>query len=46
MLPEERGEYDATMEALRATLDADTFASAWAAGRALDMNAAVAYALK
>lgn len=45
MLPPERVEYDQMVAALRAALPADAFAAAWASGRALDMNAAVDYAL-
>lgn len=45
MLPAERVDYDATVAALRATLPADLFAAAWSAGRSLDMNAAVEYAV-
>jgi predicted ATPase/class 3 adenylate cyclase len=45
MLPAEREEYDRAVETLRAALPASAFATAWDAGRALDMNAAVDYAL-
>lgn len=45
MLPDERREYDSALEAARQALGGDAFDPVWAAGRALDMNAAVEYAL-
>jgi hypothetical protein len=44
--PIDRIEYDRNLAAVRAELDATTFAAAWAAGRALTMEQAVTYALQ
>jgi hypothetical protein len=44
--PIDRIEYDRNLAAVRAELDAATFAAAWAAGRALTMEQAVTYALQ
>jgi non-specific serine/threonine protein kinase len=44
--PIDRIEYDRNLAAVRAELDAATFAAAWAAGCALTMEPAVAYALQ
>jgi len=41
----ERVAYDAEIERLRATLDEDAFESAWAAGRSMTTDEAVAFAL-
>jgi hypothetical protein len=38
-------EYDQTLDAIRAVLDEEQFASAWDEGRALTMERAIAYAL-
>ena len=46
MLPHERAEYDGAIEALRSALGVDLFSATFAAGRTLDMNAAVAYAVE
>jgi predicted ATPase/class 3 adenylate cyclase len=43
--PAERGAYEAAVAAARATLGADAFAAAWAEGRALPLEQAVAEAL-
>ena len=40
-----RGEYDRTVAAARAALGEEAFTAAWAAGRAMSLDAAVAYAL-
>ena len=45
MTPWEREEYDRDLAALRETLPADVLAAEWAAGRKLDMDAAVDYAV-
>jgi predicted ATPase/DNA-binding SARP family transcriptional activator len=44
--PIDRIEYDRNLAAVRARLDAATFAAAWAAGRTLTMEQAVAYAVQ
>jgi hypothetical protein len=43
--PAERGAYEAAVAAARAALGADAFAAAWAEGRALPLEQAVAEAL-
>jgi hypothetical protein len=43
--PADRPQYDATVTAARAQIDEATFAAAWAAGRALALEQAIAYAL-
>jgi len=43
--PVDRPQYDATVAVARAQLDEVTFAAAWAAGRALDLEQAIVYAL-
>jgi hypothetical protein len=45
MTPAEREEYDRHLSALRAQLSEAEFAAAWAEGRALSLDEAVAYAL-
>ena len=42
----ERLEYDQAVSALRGQLDQAAFATAWAVGRALTMDQAIAYALE
>jgi predicted ATPase len=44
--PAERVGHDADLAAARAQADADTFAAAWAEGRAMTLEQAVAYALE
>jgi predicted ATPase/class 3 adenylate cyclase len=44
--PADHAEYERTVTAVRAQLDAATFAAAWAAGRALSLEQAIAYALE
>jgi non-specific serine/threonine protein kinase len=44
--PREQGEYEAALVALRTALGEDAFAVAWAPGRALPLEAAIAYALE
>ena len=44
--PIHRAEYDRTVAAVRAQLDEAAFAAAWAAGRALSLEQAIAYALE
>ena len=46
MLPYERVEYDSVVESLRQAFGAEPFDALFMAGRALGMNAAVAYALE
>lgn len=41
----ERVAYDADLAAIGSRTDADAFAAAWAEGRAMTLNQAVAYAL-
>ncbi len=43
--PSELEQYNHTLEAVRVQLDEGTFASAWAAGQAMNLTHAVAYAL-
>jgi predicted ATPase len=45
MDPQERVEYDQFVDDLRGRLDAQAFASAWSAGRALTMEQAISYAI-
>jgi hypothetical protein len=45
MAAAERSEYTANVAALRAQMDETSFAAAWAGGRALTMDQAIAYAL-
>ncbi len=45
MLSDEHMEYDTEVAALRESLDPDALAEAWASGRQLELDAAVAYAL-
>ncbi|MFN2134500.1 MAG: ATP-binding protein [Candidatus Promineifilaceae bacterium] len=45
MTPEEQRDYDEQVVALEAALDRDTLREAWEAGRALDIDAAVEYAI-
>jgi len=44
--PEMRADYDRYVAAARAQLDEATFAAAWAQGRAMTLDQAVAYALE
>jgi hypothetical protein len=44
MAPDERTEYDAALHSIRAQLDPASFDAAWAAGRTLDDEQAVALA--
>jgi len=44
--PLRRAEYDRTVEGIRAHLDQATFAQAWAQGRAMPLEQAIAYALE
>ena len=44
--PADRAEYDRDVAAARAQLDEATFAAAWAEGRAMTMEQAMAYALE
>jgi len=46
MMPTERPEYDREGSDLRANMDEAAFAKAWAEGRALTMDQAIAYALE
>jgi predicted ATPase/DNA-binding SARP family transcriptional activator len=46
MVPHERTWYDRAVAAARAGLGAEAFATAWAAGRAMTLEEAVAYALE
>ena len=43
--PEHRNHYQRTLAAVRAVLDPAAFEAAWAAGRALTLDQAIAYAL-
>jgi hypothetical protein len=45
MAPVERSEYTEQVAALRAQMDGASFAAAWATGRALTMDQAIAFAL-
>ena len=45
MDPIDRADYDRDVAAIRAQLDETTFAAAWAAGRALSLEQAIAEAL-
>ena len=45
MLADEQEEYDLELAALRRELDADVFQKAWVAGRVMDIDKAVEYAL-
>jgi hypothetical protein len=45
LFPLERADYDRTSAAVRAQLDAATFAAAWEAGRAMSLEQAITYAL-
>ena len=45
MPSDEFGEYDRELSALEARLDRATFDAAWAEGRAMSMEQAIAYAL-
>jgi hypothetical protein len=42
--PSERARYDQSVAAVRAALGGDAFAAAWAAGRAMPLEQALAYA--
>jgi hypothetical protein len=46
MMPTERPEYDREVNDLRANMDEAAFAKAWAEGRALTMEQAIALALE
>ena len=46
MTPLERKEYDGAVAAVRGAMPEITFASAWAEGRAMSMDQAIAYALE
>ena len=45
MMDHDRAEFDSQVAALRAALDPASLDQAWAAGRALEMDAAIAYAV-
>jgi predicted neutral ceramidase superfamily lipid hydrolase len=44
--PVDRADYDRILAAVRAQLDEQTFAAAWAEGRAMTLEQAIAYALE
>jgi predicted ATPase len=44
--PEQQPDYERAIAAARAALDEETFAAAWAAGRAMSLEQAIAYALE
>ena len=46
LTPNDREEYDRNVAAAREALDAEAFAAAWAEGRAMTLEQAIAYALK
>ncbi|MFN2104982.1 MAG: adenylate/guanylate cyclase domain-containing protein [Candidatus Promineifilaceae bacterium] len=46
MMPEEKKEYDAYVSDLREMMDSGALAEAWQAGRGMDLDTAVAYALE
>ena len=45
MMPEEKKEYDAQVSALRQVMDTGALQEAWLAGRGMDLDTAVSYAL-